>query len=290
MMSSMISFSGVTKVFDGREVLSDLTFQIDPGEFVCLTGPSGAGKSTVVHLLIRAELPTQGVIEVDGANIAQLPPTILQLYRQRTGVVFQDYKLLPDRTVEENVSFALEVCGLPDEEIAPRVAAILERFELSDRSEAFPHELSGGEKTRTALARALVHNPGILIADEPTGNIDPEQSQRILRYLKTIHSEGTTVILATHDKLVVDSLGVRVLRLEAGKLVRDSVGGYASAVTAPGGPVTIESEGNMKAHHPRRSMSHHGGHKKGAVAVQPSVEEKPPSGHIKPVEEESQPS
>lgn len=289
----MISFSGVTKVFDGREVLSDLTFQIAPGEFVCLTGPSGAGKSTIVHLLIRAEVPTKGVVEVDGANIAQLPAPILQLYRQRTGVVFQDYKLLPDRTVEENIAFALEVCGIPEEEIAPRVAGILDRFELGDRAEAFPHELSGGEKTRTALARALVHNPSILIADEPTGNIDPEQSQRILRYLKTIHSEGTTVILATHDKLVVDALGVRVLRLENGKLVRDSVGGYVAQEAAAGESVAVASEGNTKAHHPRRSMAHHGGHHrkvstKAPAEEVPVTEEKPPSGSIKPVEEEPQ--
>lgn len=300
MMISMISFSGVTKVFDGREVLSDLTFQINPGEFVCITGPSGAGKSTILHLLIRAEVPTKGVIEVDGANIAMLPPPILQLYRQRTGVVFQDYKLLPDRTVEENIAFALEVCGLPDEEIAPKVASILERFELSDRAEAFPHELSGGEKTRAALGRALVHNPGILIADEPTGNIDPDQSQRILRYLKTIHSEGTTVILATHDKIVVDSLGVRVLRLENGKLVRDSVGGYLGG-EAPAAPAASESvevapEGNAKAHHPRRSSSHHAPHHRKAAhhaepekqKEEPKEEEAPAPAKIKPVEEETQ--
>lgn len=239
----MISFSGVSKVFDGRAVLSDVSFDITPGEFVCITGPSGAGKSTILHLLIRAEIPTEGVIEVDGANIALLPPPILQLYRQRTGVVFQDYKLLPDRTVEENIAFALEVCGMSDEDVAPKVAAILERFELSDRAEAFPHELSGGEKTRAALGRALVHNPSILIADEPTGNIDPAQSERIIRYLKTIHSEGTTVILATHDRVVVDALGVRVLRLENGKIVRDSIGGYIEEKTKKAGSHKIAVEG-----------------------------------------------
>lgn len=258
-MISMISFQGVTKVFDGREVLSDLSFDVQPGDFVCLTGPSGAGKSTIVHLLIRAELPTKGIIEVDGANIASLPPTILQLYRQRTGVVFQDYKLLPDRTVEENVSFALEVCGIPEDAVAERTADVLTRFELMDRADAFPHELSGGEKTRTALARALVHNPTILIADEPTGNIDPEQSQRILRHLKLINSEGTTVILATHDKIVVDTLGVRVLRLENGKLVRDSIGGYTDDRAAPAAVEEVKVEdvsGGHKEHAPRRHTSH----------------------------------
>ncbi len=225
----MISFIGVSKEYGGREVLSDLTFQINPGEFVCLTGPSGAGKSTVVHLLIRADVPTKGVIEIDGANLATLQQSILQLYRRRTGVVFQDYKLLPDRTVEENVAFALEVCGEPDEAIDVCTAEILEKLKLSDRADAFPSELSGGENTRTALARALVHKPSILIADEPTGNIDPEQSIHILNFLRQVNAEGTTVLLATHDKIIVDALGVRVLRLEDGKLVRDSVGGYNGA-------------------------------------------------------------
>ncbi len=227
----MISFSGVSKEYGGREVLSDLSFQINPGEFVCVTGPSGAGKSTIIHLLIRADIPTTGVIEIDGANLTKLPPTILQLYRRRTGVVFQDYKLLPDRTVEENVAFVLEVCGEPDDIVDERTAEILERLQLSDRADAFPSELSGGEKTRTALARALVHKPSILIADEPTGNIDPDQSIHILNFLRQVNAEGTTVILATHDRVIVDALNVRVLRLENGKLVRDSVGGYVSDVT-----------------------------------------------------------
>ncbi len=226
----MISFSGVSKEYGGREVISDVTFQINPGEFVCLTGPSGAGKSTLIHLLIRAEFPTKGIIEVDGADLAKLPASVMQLYRRRTGVVFQDYKLLPDRTVEENIAFALEVCGEPDDVVNERTAEIIERLKLSDRADAFPHELSGGEKTRTALARALVHKPGILIADEPTGNIDPDQSIHILNFLRQINSEGTTVILATHDKTIVDALGARVLRIENGKLVRDSVGGYTAAV------------------------------------------------------------
>lgn len=231
MMISMISFTGVSKEYGGREVLSDLNFQINPGEFICVTGPSGAGKSTIVHLLIRADVPTKGMIEVDGANLAMLPPSILQLYRRRTGVVFQDYKLLPDRTVEENIAFALEVCGEPDEVVDERTAEIMDRLKLSDRADAFPSQLSGGEKTRTALARALVHKPSILIADEPTGNIDPDQSIHILNFLRQVNAEGTTVILATHDKMVVDALRVRVLRLENGKLVRDSVGGYVETAS-----------------------------------------------------------
>lgn len=247
MLISMISFMGVTKEFGGRAVLDNLSFQINPGEFVCLTGPSGAGKSTIVHLLIRAEVPTKGTIEVDGADITHLPPGVLQLYRKRTGVLFQDYKLLPDRTVEENVAFPLEVCGVEDDEIATRVAEALSRLEVAHRADAFPHELSGGEKTRTALARAIIHRPSILIADEPTGNIDPAQSQRILQYLRDIHAEGTTVILATHDKLVVDSLNVRVIRVEDGKVVRDSVGAYTPAAQSAPDVVTKKPVPSRKA-------------------------------------------
>lgn len=290
----MISFTGVSKEYGGREVLSGITFQVNPGEFVCFTGPSGAGKSTIVHLLIRAELPTKGVIEVDGADISKLPRPILQLYRQRTGVVFQDYKLLPDRTVEENIAFALEVCGEPDEIIDERVAEVLSRLRMADRADAFPHQLSGGEKTRAALARAIVHKPSILIADEPTGNIDPDQSTMILKFLKDIHAEGTTVILATHDKLVVDALNVRVVRLEAGTLVRDSVGGYHQDIAeAPGAaPIAVEEAHPHATHVPKPHVSHTKIHPHRAAAhghkVAPKHEEpgEPPSegaGKIKPI-------
>lgn len=229
----MISFASVTKEFNGHTVLDNVSFTIDPGEFVCVTGPSGAGKSTIIHLLIRAHFATSGVIEVDGANIAELPPSLLQVYRRKTGVLFQDYKLLADRTVEENVAYALEVADETDEDIAQKTLDVLTALGLADRLDSFPHELSGGEMTRVALARALIHKPSILIADEPTGNIDPDQSLQILEILRVANAQGTTVILATHDKTVVDALGVRVLRLENGRLVRDSVGAYtAPAVIA----------------------------------------------------------
>lgn len=224
----MIVFSNVTKEFDDRTVLDNVSFTIGPGEFVCITGPSGAGKSTIIHMLIRAEMPTTGSIEVDGADITKLPSSLLQVYRRKTGVVFQDYKLLADRTVYENVAFVAEAWGEHDSVIRPRVIQVLEALGIESRQSAFPHELSGGEKTRVALARALINQPSILIADEPTGNIDPDQSVQILDILREIHASGTTVILATHDKLVVDALGVRVLRLENGKIVRDSVGGYVA--------------------------------------------------------------
>ncbi len=225
-LSAMIVFSSVTKAYFGRAVVDDVSFQIHPGEFVCLTGPSGAGKSTIVHLLIRAEVPTDGTIEVDGADLSRLPVPVLQMYRRRTGVLFQDYKLLSDRTVAENIAFALEVCDITREDVEQRVEELLIQLGLKDRRDAFPSELSGGEKTRTALGRALASKPGILIADEPTGNIDPDQSMEILRILKEVNAEGTTVILASHDQRVIDMLNVRVLRLEQGKLVRDSVGAY----------------------------------------------------------------
>jgi len=302
----MISFTGVSKEYGGREVLTDVNFQVNPGEFICLTGPSGAGKSTIVHLLIRADVPTNGMIEVDGANLAKLPPPILQLYRRRTGVVFQDYKLLPDRTVEENIAFALEVCGEPDEVVDERTAEIMDRLQLSDRADAFPSELSGGEKTRTALARALVHKPGILIADEPTGNIDPDQSIHILNFLRQVNSEGTTVILATHDRSVVDALGVRVIRLENGKIVRDSIGGYVGEATIERREIVKEAEKmevapEAPAHQSRihlhrgthvpkpRGGSHH--HQKKATHVEEAPEARPSdeppttgtSGKIKPI-------
>lgn len=224
---SMIVFSSVTKEFLGRKVLGSVSFRVNPGEFVCLTGPSGAGKSTIVHLLVRAIVPTTGKIEVDGVDLRSLPLPVLQLYRRRVGVVFQDYKLLSDRTVAENVAFPLEVCGEEDSVIKVRVVALLQRLQLSAVARAFPRQLSGGEKARTALARALVHQPKMLIADEPTGNIDPEQSLHIMNVLKEANAAGMTVVLASHDQPIVDALQVRVLRLESGLLVRDGVGGYA---------------------------------------------------------------
>ena len=232
----MISFQNVTKDFDGRIVLDNVTCSIEPGEFVCLTGPSGAGKSTMIQLLIRAHVPTSGGILGDSSDISLLPAPRLQMGRQRVGVLFQDYKLLPDRTVYENIAYPMEVCGEPDDVIAERVQFLLERLRLTERGDAFPRELSGGEMTRVSLARAMVNQPSILLADEPTGNIDPDQSREILEILRQINAEGTTVILATHDKLVVDALGVRVIRLEVGRIVRDSIGDYDHATIMPTAP------------------------------------------------------
>ncbi len=231
----MIAFSEVSKSFDGRMILDKVSFSVDPGEFVCITGPSGAGKSTIVQMLIRACVPTSGSVQVDGIDLAKLPPDVLQLYRRRTGVMFQDYRLLQHLTTEENVAFAMEVCGDPDELIDARVPEVLTALGLDDCATSFPRELSGGEQARTALARAIVHQPMVLIADEPTGNIDPEQSLQLLELLKAIHQEGVTVVLATHDQAIVDALQTRVIRLENGKIVRDAIGGYATPMRQAGG-------------------------------------------------------
>ncbi len=269
----MITFSSVTKQFHGNPVLNGISFQIQPGEFVCLTGPSGAGKSTIVHLLICAESPTSGTIEVDGADLANLPRPVLQMYRRKMGVLFQDYKLLSDRTVAENIAFALEVSGVPDLEIGPRVETLLTRLRLLDRRNAFPSELSGGEKTRTALARAIAGKPSILIADEPTGNIDPDQSMEILELLKEVNREGATVILASHDQRVIDSLNVRVLRLENGTIVRDSVGGYSTQTQEPETVqphVPLEHHAHKATHthtthHAEKPEHHHKTHTSGKI-------------------------
>ena len=286
MLISMIVFSSVTKEFRGHPVLEDVSFTIQPGEFVCITGPSGAGKSTLIHLLIRAEMPTSGSIEVDGADITRLPIPVLQIYRRKMGVVFQDYKLLMDRTVRENVAFALEVSGHSDDEIDGMVTGILADLKLSDQSESFPHELSGGEKTRTALARAMVHKPSILITDEPTGNIDPRQSMEIIDLLKKINLTGTTVILASHDKLVVDAVGSRVLRLEQGKLVGEWIGGYLAPESAvKTEPESAETHAAKPGdHHPAHPHVHHPAHPSHEASKTSSEHhEHHASGKIKPI-------
>ena len=222
----MIVLKHVSKTYGKSHVLTDVSFRVEPSEFLCITGPSGAGKSTLVSLIIGAEKPTAGAIEVDGVDLAIVPPPVMQLFRRRIGIVFQDYKLLPNRTVAENIAFPLEVCGVRDSVIKKRVHELLKQMDIESRAKAFPRELSGGEKTRTAIARAIAHNPMIIIADEPTGNLDPEQSLGILKLFRGIHEAGATVVLATHDAVLVDKLQTRVLRLENGKVLRDSFGGY----------------------------------------------------------------
>lgn len=222
----MIVLSGISMSLGGRTVLHDINCRIEPGEFVCITGPSGAGKSTLLHLLSGAHAPTKGKIEVDGIDLSKIPTKALQLYRRRMGIVFQDYKLIQNQTVAENIGFPLDVCGVPRPAITKRVNELLQQLRIDQHRNALPHSLSGGEQARTAIARALVHYPFIVLADEPTGNVDPQEAMHILQLFKDIHSSGATVILATHNADLVDKLQTRVIRLEQGRIVRDTVGGY----------------------------------------------------------------
>ncbi len=218
----MIFFDNVSKIYSPTSIaLKSVTFEIKPQEFVSLVGPSGAGKSTVLKLLIAEERPTEGRVLFDETEVAALPARALPQLRRRVGMVFQDYKLLPQKTAYENVAFAMEAAGKPDGEISESVPQALGLVDLSDKREHFPHELSGGEKQRVAIARAIINQPDVLMADEPTGNLDPVNTWEIVRLLEKINELGTTVILATHDKQIVDHLGRRVVTLERGEIVRD---------------------------------------------------------------------
>ena len=215
----MISFHNVSKKYGAHMVLSGINFEIRNNEFVVLGGASGAGKSTIIALLIGAEKPTTGSVEVDGMVVSEMDQGTLQLFRRKVGVVYQDYKLLSKKTVFENVAFALEVCNEPDELIAERVPEALQKVGLLTFQDKFPDQLSGGEKQRLAIARALVHRPRLIIADEPTGNLDEENVRGIVNLLSTLHEEGATVILTTHDPLVKELVGGRTFDLEQGRII-----------------------------------------------------------------------
>ncbi len=214
----MIAFHNVTKRYGPHTVLQDVNFQIKPNELVVLSGPSGAGKSTVVAMLIGAEKPNRGTVEVDEMVVNNMDANTLQLYRRRVGVVYQDYKLLPKKTVFENVAFAMEVCEEPWDLIHERVPGVLEKVGLLQYQDQFPQHLSGGERQRLAIARALVHNPRLLIADEPTGNLDEANAQGILDLFRRLHEEGATVLLTTHDPFVRDKISGQTLNIEDGKV------------------------------------------------------------------------
>ncbi|HQA59932.1 MAG TPA: cell division ATP-binding protein FtsE [Tepidanaerobacteraceae bacterium] len=213
---------GVTKVYPGGQIaLKDINLKICKGEFVFIVGPSGAGKSTLIKLIFREEVPTKGQIFFAGKNITRLMHREVPHLRRRIGIVFQDFRLLPEKTVYENVAFAMEVVEAHTREIRKRVPLVLERVGLLHKAKAKPSELSGGEQQRVALARALVNNPDILVADEPTGNLDPETAWDIMGLLDDINKRGTTIIVASHAKELVDSMKKRVIQLENGSLVRD---------------------------------------------------------------------
>jgi len=209
----------------GSFALRDVSLQLRKGEFVFLTGPSGAGKSTLLRLLFGAERPSEGQLVVLGRNVARLGPAAVPKLRRRIGVVFQDFKLLPRRTVEENVALALEVCGKPRREVRARVFAVLKQLGLQHRRYHHPLSLSGGEQQRVAVARALVNEPEILLADEPTGNLDPDLTVEIMDLIASAATRGTTVVVATHELALVGRYGKRSVRLEGGRIAEDGTPG-----------------------------------------------------------------
>ncbi|MDA2958142.1 MAG: cell division ATP-binding protein FtsE [Ilumatobacteraceae bacterium] len=218
----MIRLENVTKSYSAEvTALRDVSFEIPKGEFVFLVGPSGSGKSTLLRLMNRQEVPEKGSVWVAGKNINDLPESKIPFLRRSMGNIFQDYKLLLNKTVFENVAFALEVIGRPRHVIRQQVPAVLELVGLADKSDRFPHQLSGGEQQRVSIARAFVNRPLILLADEPTGNLDPTTGEGIMRLLERINSTGTTVVMATHDTRVVNMMRRRVVQLDRGIIVRD---------------------------------------------------------------------
>ena len=219
----MIRFTHVTKQYPkGGPAIDDVSFHIERGEFVFLTGPSGAGKSTVLKLIYVEERPTNGQVKVAGSATSAMGTSQIPALRRRLGVVFQDFRLLEDRTAEQNIAFALEVIGTPAAQIAPKVARVLTQVGLAAKATALPHELSGGEQQRVAIARALVNDPIALLADEPTGNLDDRSTRGIFQLLREINATGTAVLMATHDLALVKSHDYRMLEMNRGKLVFDS--------------------------------------------------------------------
>jgi cell division transport system ATP-binding protein len=218
----MIIFDNVTKQYsENAPAIENVDFGIEPGEFVSIVGHSGAGKTTVIKLILAEERPTDGKVLFDEIDVHNLRKNQINKLRRRLGIVFQDFRLLPYKTAFENVSFTMEVSERSDQDIESDVPYALELVGMSDKADSFPSELSGGEKQRLAIARAIVTHPDVLIADEPTGNLDPGNSYEIMQILKKINNLGTTILLTTHNKGIVDSLGKRVITMERGRIVRD---------------------------------------------------------------------
>ncbi len=217
----MIKFDSVTKTYGNSIALKDITLEIHKGEFISLVGQSGAGKSTMMSLIIGEDKPDKGKIFIDDIDVSQIRTTDIPFLRRKIGFIFQDIKLLPKRTAFENIAFALEVSGESPSMIKKEVPKILELVGLEEKTKAFPHEMSGGERQRVAIARALAHNPVLLLADEPTGNLDSINAWEIIQLLMKINKSGTTVILATHAKDLVNSIKKRVITIEKGEVVYD---------------------------------------------------------------------
>ena len=217
-----IDFKDVTKTYsNGITACADISVQIEKGEFVFVIGLTASGKSTLIKMLYREEKPTKGTVMVGGVNVGKLRNRKVYKYRRKVGIVFQDFKLLPSLTVYENVAFALECVGDKSSDIRPKVLKALDRVGLKDKVRSFPNELSGGEMQRVCIARAIVNEPKLLICDEPTGNLDPDTSMEIMKVLDEINAMGTTIIMATHDRDIVDRMKKRVILLDRGRLAKD---------------------------------------------------------------------
>ena len=218
----MISLDGVSVEYEnGVRALNDVSLSVAKGEFAFIVGPTGSGKSTLLRLLYREMLPSKGTVKVDGEDVTGLKPSEVPYLRRKLGIVFQDFKLLPQKNLWENLAFALRVIGAKPREIRRRIGDALAMVWLTHRCDSFPHQMSGGEQQRAAIARALVNHPTVLIADEPTGNLDPDTSWEIVQLLEQINVRGATVLVATHDNQIVDRMKKRVIRLDAGFLTGD---------------------------------------------------------------------
>lgn len=217
----MIYFNNVTKKYSDNTSLEDVTISIAAGEFVSIVGHSGAGKTTLTKLILAEEAPTDGTVFFESTDIHKLTSRDLVHFRRKVGVVFQDFRLLPNKTAYENIAFAMEATGKNDEEIAEDVPHVLELVDLTNKSSHFPHQLSGGEKQRLAIARAIITSPELIIADEPTGNLDPINTNEVVNILKKINDLGTTILLTTHNRSVIDQIKKRVITLENGRVIRD---------------------------------------------------------------------
>ena len=227
----MIEFRNVCKTYDtGTEAVHNANFKIEKGDFAFLVGSSGSGKSTLIKLILKEEEPTSGNIIINGKDTTFLKQNKVPFLRRSMGVVFQDFRLLPDKTVYENVAFAMYIVKATPRHIRRQVPMVLSLVGLSGKAKMYPNELSGGEQQRVALARALVNNPSMIIADEPTGNLDPETAWEIMNLLKEINARGTTIVVATHAKDIVDRMNKRVIRIENGNIIRDEKGGYDSEI------------------------------------------------------------
>lgn len=224
----MIQLTNVSKIYpNGARALVEVNLKIGKGDFVFLVGPSGAGKSTLIKLLYREEKPTRGQVQINSKNLVRMKEREVPYLRRSIGVIFQDFKLLPNKTVLENVAFALEVISVTTREVQSRTRAVLELVGLAQKANVYPHELSGGEQQRVCVARAIINNPALLVADEPTGNLDPETAWDIMDLLYNINKRGTTIVMATHAKAIVNKMQKRVIAIENGRLARDEEkGGY----------------------------------------------------------------